>query len=489
MRKTLRPRLAHMILATAGLLALPSAAGATIEVTGATLRVTLGAPTTSTSGNGVQVLPLAGGGAIVSLHGSVNSGDRSVGAGCQQVGNANAGAMPSDFPGGGAAAFVATCDLTNVRIVEGRLGSASPGGQGWLSTINLPTNVTTTSNSGPLAGQGAADKIFTGDAGDRITGSDERDTIDPGGAPYKGQEALPPSGTVALDDPNRNIVNGGGGNDTFLLARGRGRDAVTGGTGTDLVSYAGRFTIGAPGSAGVHLTLDGQANDGDPNIDQLDSTALGEGDNIGTDVEDLTGTKREDRLIGNGLQNVLFGDEGVDTLTGGSGEDTLVAREPAVAGSGTADVISCGSPSPLRTTTSTFGVITTLSGSDKLEADLADPKPADCELLVDMAVDEPAPIKIANTARRAGDDALRVKLTCPRAAKRKCNGTLRLAGRRSGSRAAKFAIKRGGKRTTTLKLSKKAAAAVARRRVVARLVTNEEGLKGEVNRVALVRVR
>ena len=159
-----------------------------------------------------------------------------------------------------------------------------------------------------------------------------------------------------------------------------GRDAVTGGTGTDLVSYAGRFTIGAPGSAGVHLTLDGQANDGDPNIDQLDSTALGEGDNIGTDVEDLTGTKREDRLIGNGLQNVLFGDEGVDTLTGGSGEDTVIAREPAVAGSGTPDVISCGSPSPLRTTTSTFGVITTLSGSDKLEADLADPKPADCEL-------------------------------------------------------------------------------------------------------------
>jgi hypothetical protein len=488
-RNALRPRRVHAILATAGLLALPSAAGATIEVTGATLRVTLGVPTTSTSGNGVQVLPLAGGGAIVSLHGSVNSGDRSVGAGCQQVGNTNAGAMPSDFPGGGSAAFVATCDLASVRIVEGRLGSASPGGQGWLSTINLPTNVTTTSNSGPLAGQGAADKIFTGDAGDRITGSDEKDTIDAGGAPYKGQEALPPSGTVALDDPNRNIVNGGGGNDTFLLARGRGRDAVTGGTGTDLVSYANRFTIGSPGSAGVHLTLDGQANDGDPNIDQLDTTALGEGDNIGTDVEDLTGTKREDRLIGNGLQNVLFGDEGVDTLTGGSGEDTVIAREPAVAGSGTPDVIGCGSPTPLKTTTSTFGVITTLSGSDKLEADLADPKPVDCELLVDMAVDEPAPIKIANRARRAGAAGLRVKLTCPRAAKRKCKGTLRLAGRRSGSRAAKFSIKRGGKRTATLQLSKKAATAVARRSAVARLVTNEEGLKGEVNRVALVRVR
>ena len=488
MREALRLRPAHLIVATAGLLALPSAAGATIEVTGATLRVTLGPPATSAQANGAQVQALAGGGAIVSLHGSVNSSDRSVGAGCQQVGNANAGAMPSDFPGGGGAAFVATCDLTNVRIVEGRLGNANFGNQGWLSGINLPTNVTTTSNSGAAAGQGT-DKISTGDAGDRITGSTEKDTIDPGGAPYKGQETFPPSGNTAVDDPNRNIVNGGGGNDTFLLARGKGRDVVAGGTGTDLATYENRFTIGAPGSAGVHVTLDGQANDGDPNIDQLDATALGEGDNIGTDVEDLSGTKRDDRLIGNGLKNVLFGDEGVDTLTGGTGEDTVIAREPAVAGSGTADAISCGSPSPLRTTTSVFGVITSASGNDKLEADLADPKPADCELLVDMAVDEPAPIKIANRARRSGDDRLRVKLTCPRAAKRTCKGTLRLAGRRSGSRTARFSIRRGGNRTTTLRLSKKAAAALARRRARARLVTNEEGLKGEVNRVALVRVR
>ena len=358
----------------------------------------------STSGNGAQVHPLTGGGAIVSLHGSVNPNDRTVGAGCQQVGNENAGAMPSNFPGGGNPRFVATCDLTNVRIVEGRLQSFNFGGQGWLSSINLPTNVTAASNSGNAAGQGSS-RIFTGNGGDRITGSNETDTIDAGGAPYKGQEAFPPSGTVALDDPNRNIVDGGGGNDTFLLSRGTGRDVVTGGTGTDLVTYADRFTIGPPGSAGVHVTLEGQANDGDPNIDQLDATALGEGDNIGADIEDLSGTKREDRLIGNGLKNVLFGDEGVDTLTAGSGEDTVIAREPAVAGSGTPDAISCGSPTPLRTTTTVFGVITTLSGIDKLEADLADPKPADCELLVDMAVDEPAPIKIANRARRAGADS------------------------------------------------------------------------------------
>jgi Ca2+-binding RTX toxin-like protein len=284
-------------------------------------------------------------------------------------------------------------------------------------------------------------------------------------------------------------VDGGGGDDTFLLTHGTGRDVVAGGAGTDLVTYAGRFAIGPPGSTGVDVTVDGQANDGDPTIDQPDSTAPTEGDNVGVDVENLTGTKRDDRLIGNGLQNVLFGDEGLDTLTGGSGEDTLLAREPASAGSGTPDVISCGAPSPLRSTTTAFGVLSVSSGNDSLQADLADPKPADCELLVDMAVAEPAPVKIANTARRARGKRLSVKLTCPRAAKRTCKGRLQLAGTRSGSGATRFSIKGGAKRTVTLRLSAKAAAAVARRRAVARLVSNEKGLKGEVNRVALVRVR
>ena len=295
-------------------------------------------------GNGVQVLPLAGGGAIVSLHGSVNSGDRSVGAGCQQVGNANAGAMPSDFPGGRSAAFVATCDLTNVRIVEEPLGSASPGGQGWLSTINLPTNVTTTSNSGPLAGQGAADKIFTGDAGTASPGATRgtpltrrRAVQGPGGIPperqrrgrrpepqhrerRRRQRHLPPrprKGTRCRDRRHR---------DRPRHLRGPVHDRRA------------RVCRRSPDAR-----RPGERRD--PNIDQLDSTALGEGDNIGTDVEDLTGTKREDRLIGNGLQNVLFGDEGVDTLTGGTGEDTAHRARAAVAGSGTADV-SVAAPRP-----------------------------------------------------------------------------------------------------------------------------------------------
>jgi Ca2+-binding RTX toxin-like protein len=240
----------------------------------------------------------------------------------------------------------------------------------------------------------------------------------------------------------------------------------------------------------VHVTLDGQANDGDPNIDQLDSTAVGEGDNIGTDVENLTGTKRDDRLIGSGVANTLLGDEGVDVLTGGAGEDVILAREPVSAGSGIADTISCGSPAPSTTKTSTFGVfIATTTGNDRLQADLADPKPADCELLVDMAVDEPAPVNIARSARLVPDRRLAVRLTCPRKAKRTCKGELRLAGKKAGSTAAKFSISGGSRRTVRLKLSRRVAKALKRKRALARVVSNETGLEGEVNRVELVRVR
>jgi hypothetical protein len=132
----------------------------------------------------------------------------------------------------------------------------------------------------------------------------------------------------------------------------------------------------------------------------------------------------------------------------------------------------------------------TVSGYDRLEADLADVKPADCELLVDMAVDEPAPVNIARTARRAArGKQLRVRLTCPRKAKRTCRGSVRLGGRRSGSNSSKFTIRGGGKLNVRLRLSVAAAAALGRPRSAARIVTKEKGLKGEVNRVAFVKVR
>ena len=163
--------MASAILTGVALLAVPAAAQAVgVEVVGGVLRVSLGPVPGSAiaAGNGVLIKPLPGGDAIVSLHGTVNSGDETVGAGCQSVATSNAATMLAPYPGSGSATFAATCSLSGVRVVEGRLRSHS-NPQGWVSSLNLPTKVTSTSNTPDFAGQGG-DMILTGPAGDLITG-------------------------------------------------------------------------------------------------------------------------------------------------------------------------------------------------------------------------------------------------------------------------------------------------------------------------------
>ena len=95
-------------------------------------------------------------------------------------------------PEGRAASGSRVCNEDLLHVVQG-IGNAA-GSQGWASTLNLPTKVTSTSNTAPGLGP-AGDKITTGAGGDRITGAAENDEIDAGGAPYKGQEALAPTWT------------------------------------------------------------------------------------------------------------------------------------------------------------------------------------------------------------------------------------------------------------------------------------------------------
>ena len=289
------------------LLTAPAAApAATIEVQGGVLKVVL--PGFSGAGptrNGAVVNPLPGGGAIVGLYGSVPLALRTTGAGCGSVAASNA---PGIIEFGGAT-FAATCDLTGVVGVQGTL-NANTGTQLWRSALILPTKVSAVSSppGSSLAAQEGGDTITTGPGSDTINAGATNDVIDPGSSTYKGQEPVPGT-TGEFEDTNRNIVNAGGGDDTITLTFGTGRDIVNGGAGVDGVTYAGRFTIGFPGQAGVNVSLNDVADDGDPNIDPPDSTAPGEGDNVKADVENVTGTKREDVLIGNSSRNRLDGAE------------------------------------------------------------------------------------------------------------------------------------------------------------------------------------
>lgn len=99
-------------------------------------------------------------------------------------------------------------------------------------------------------------------------------------------------------------MDGGAGNDT--LAASPGADIMIGGPGIDLADYSSRTTA-------VKVTLDGVANDGQS----------GEKDNVRVDVENVTGGKGDDVLIGSNVRNVLSGGAGRDQLYGRDGNDLI----------------------------------------------------------------------------------------------------------------------------------------------------------------------
>ncbi len=87
---------------------------------------------------------------------------------------------------------------------------------------------------------------------------------------------------------------------------GAGSDVFVGSSGTDTVTYSSRSTA-------VNATIDGNANDGES----------GEGDDVGTDIENIVGGSGNDVLTGDANANLLSGNDGNDTLNGNDGDDVL----------------------------------------------------------------------------------------------------------------------------------------------------------------------
>lgn len=112
---------------------------------------------------------------------------------------------------------------------------------------------------------------------------------------------------VLTGGPGNDVLGGGAGNDTFLEGTApSGHDTFIGGPGEDRVDYGGR-------GGDLTVTLDGVADDGE----------AGEQDNVGADVEDVTGGSGDDHLTGSALDNKLDGNGGDDVLHGGAGNDEL----------------------------------------------------------------------------------------------------------------------------------------------------------------------
>jgi len=163
---------------------------------------------------------------------------------------------------------------------------------------------------------GKNDDVICGDGGlssgnDTVEGDSGADILDG----QRGRDIV--NGNTGADDvsggEDADQVRGGDGADTLrggdggdVLNGGTGPDVMLGGAGGDLADYRSR-------TAGVEVSLDGQADDGEP----------GEGDDVGGDVERLRGGDGADRLTGNDGANTIYGGPGGDELIGEHGHDRL----------------------------------------------------------------------------------------------------------------------------------------------------------------------
>lgn len=170
---------------------------------------------------------------------------------------------------------------------------AAPSAQATTASSGQRCTIVGTPGNDRLVGTSRNDVICGLGGNDVITGAGGNDVID-GGA---GNDVIDAgSGTDS--------VLGGLGND--LLWGSGGSDRLVGGSGSDTVTYADR-------TATVTADLDGARDDG----------AVGERDQIGTDVENLVGGTGSDTLTGSAGVNTISGGAGADRVSGGSGNDSL----------------------------------------------------------------------------------------------------------------------------------------------------------------------
>jgi Ca2+-binding RTX toxin-like protein len=212
-----------------------------------------------------------------------------------------------------------------------------------LTGGHLADTITGTTLSVPMSIDGAdgGDHVTGGAAADRVVGGLGDDTLD-----------------------------GGAGDD--VLVGGVGADSLAGGAGNDAASYESEL-------AGVQVTLGATAQ------------ASSGTDQLGADVEDVTGSAYADTITGTAGANhidggagddSIDGGEGGDELLGGAGNDTIAARD------GSADAVGCG------------------SGVDVVTDDWRDVAARDCEFTTSTAAPQPTPPADPTKLPTGGDDTL-----------------------------------------------------------------------------------
>ena len=396
-------------------------------------------------------------------------------------------------------------------------------------------------NGGPgadvLDGGAANDALAGGTGTDRVTYATRANTVtaDIDGAADDGEGGE--GDNIATDVEN---LTGGTGADTLtgdadanVLDGGANADVLNGGGGTDTATYASR-------TAAITADIDGTADDGE----------AGEGDNIATDVENLTGGTGADTLTGDADANVLDGGANADVLNGGGGTDTATyaSRTAAITADidGTADDGESGEGDNVATDVENLTGGTgadTLTGSsavnrltggpgadifhardgandhlscgseaDTVTADPGDAADADCEA-VDTGPKPAAPAPTATATAKAKAKKLKlssapitldkngrapVTIVCPKSQVGGCAGTVTIevaaepavkgkvkTSRRSRRRKvigkARFRVSAGKKTKIRVRLSRRGRRKVLRkRRVRCRVSVANKGQDGKL---------
>ena len=205
------------------------------------------------------------------------------------------------------------------------------------------------------------------------------------------------------------------------------------------------------------MSLDDSANDG----------ATGEGDNLRTSVDHITGGAGNDTLVGDEGSNKLIGGAGDDALTGAGGDDSFDG------GAGT-DSYSGGAG--VDTFTARDGVSEAIacgSEADAAEADHNDAADADCEVVnrdaapplppappvppVELppapaggtgnVIEEPVATITASTVPVSASGVAAVRLKCPSEAFEGCQGSILIEALDAAGTRAKTLVSARRRRT------------------------------------------
>jgi Ca2+-binding RTX toxin-like protein len=176
-----------------------------------------------------------------------------------------------------------------------------------------PDVLTAGSQAFTINAGGGNDSVYASPGNDVVHGGDGADRL----FGYAGGDQL--LGEGGADSPNggpgNDLVDGGADDDELEQCSGcigsgndagGGADTYSGGSGADRLWLDGH-------NGGMAISIDGQANDG----------ISGEGDNVGSDIEQIEGTTSGDVFTGSAGPDNFSGGGGSDDIHGGGGNDDL----------------------------------------------------------------------------------------------------------------------------------------------------------------------